>query len=70
MVLRADGSSEPYVQMVFATEVLAGRAAEATAKAKSLAGFAAPGGLLSDDLARVVDEQGQLPLPVTPVSRL
>jgi hypothetical protein len=41
--------------------VLAGRAAEAQAKAERLRAFAAPGGLQSDELTRVVDEQAGLP---------
>jgi hypothetical protein len=45
---------------------LAGRAAEAQAKAERLRAFAAPGGLASDDLARVVDEQSELPDALTP----
>jgi hypothetical protein len=62
VVLRGDGSSEPYVQMVFARDVLAGRAAEASVKAERLRAFAAPGGLDSSTLARVVDEQSELPV--------
>jgi hypothetical protein len=62
VVLRGDGTAEPYLQLVFARDVLAGRAAEAQAKAARLREFAAPGGLQSEDLARVVDEQSHLPM--------
>jgi hypothetical protein len=61
VVLRRDGTAEPYVQLVFSRDVLAGRAAEAQAKAERLRAFAAQGGLQSDDLTRVVDEQAGLP---------
>ena len=61
VVLRRDGTAEPYVQLVFSRDVLAGRAAEAQAMAERLRAFAAPGGLQSDDLTRVVDEQAGLP---------
>jgi hypothetical protein len=61
VVLRGDGTAEPYVQLVFSRDVLAGRAAEAQAKAERLRAFAAPGGLASVDLARVVDEWADLP---------
>jgi hypothetical protein len=50
-----------YREVVLARDVLAGRAAEAQAKAEQILAFAAPGGLQSDDVARVVDEQGGLP---------
>ena len=60
VVLRGDGTAEPYVQLVFSRDVLAGRAAEAQAKAQRLAEWAA-GGLGSDDLARIVEEQAGLP---------
>ena len=61
IVLRGDGSSEPYVQMVFARDVLTGRAAEARVKAARLREFASPTGLQSEDLRRVVDEWAELP---------
>ena len=61
IVLRGDGSSEPYVQMVFARDVLTGRAAEARVKAARLREFASPTGLQSEDLRRVVDEWAGLP---------
>jgi hypothetical protein len=67
-VLRADGSSEPYVKLVFSRDVLAGRAVEVRGKAARLAEFARPGAFGSVDLARVVDEQSDLfddmPAPV------
>jgi hypothetical protein len=60
VLLRGDGRAEPYARLAFAKDVLAGRAAEAQAKAERLAEWAA-GSLRADDLARIVDEQGQLP---------
>ena len=49
------------MELLFSRDVLAGRAAEAQAKPERLRAFAAPGGLGSVDLARVVEEQSELP---------
>lgn len=59
-VLHLDNSRSPFVELVFTRDLLAGRAAEAQAKAERLREFSR-GGLRSDDLARIVDERGQLP---------
>jgi hypothetical protein len=60
-VARNDGTAEPYAETVFTRDVLTRRASEARLRAERLRAFAAPGGLGSVDLARVVDAQSQLP---------